>query len=51
MLYHIYQGPVGALSVLVFGLVLSLFYLRTGRLFPVVVAHVIADVAPFLGHA
>jgi membrane protease YdiL (CAAX protease family) len=51
MLYHIYQGPVGVLSIAVVGLVLSLFYLRTGRLFPVVVAHVIADVVPFLGHS
>lgn len=48
VLYHLYQGPVGALSVLGFGLVLGLAYVRTGRLFPVVVAHVVADIVPFL---
>lgn len=50
MLYHMYQGPMGVLSVLVIGAVFSLFYLRTGRLFPVVVAHIIADIVPLLGH-
>ena len=48
VLYHLYQGPVGMLSILVIGLVLGLYYLRTGRLFTVVVAHVIADMMPFL---
>jgi membrane protease YdiL (CAAX protease family) len=43
-LFHLYQGPVGVLSVLVFGLVLSVWFLRTGRLFPAVLAHVLADV-------
>lgn len=43
VLYHLYQGPIGALSVLVFGLVLSLFYWRTRWLWPVVFAHALAD--------
>jgi membrane protease YdiL (CAAX protease family) len=49
LLYHTYQGPLGTLSVTVFGLVLGLFFLRTGRLWPAVVAHVLADILPFLG--
>lgn len=48
VLYHLYQGPMGAVSVLAVGSVLSLYYLRTERLFPVVFAHVLADVIPFL---
>lgn len=44
VLYHLYQGPVGALSVLVFGCVVSLYYWRTGRLWPAVFAHTLADV-------
>lgn len=44
LLYHLYQGPVGALSVMAFGLVLSLFYLYTKRLWPLVFAHVLADI-------
>jgi membrane protease YdiL (CAAX protease family) len=43
LLYHTYQGPVGALGVMLFGAVIGLYYQRSGRLFPVVAAHVIAD--------
>jgi membrane protease YdiL (CAAX protease family) len=48
VLYHLYQGPLGAVSVLAFGLVLSLYYIRSNALFPVVFAHVLADVIPFV---
>lgn len=44
VLYHLYQGPVGAVSVLVFGLVVSAFYWRTRVLWPVVFAHTLVDV-------
>jgi uncharacterized protein len=46
--YHLYQGTLGALSILGFGLVLGLYYARSERLFPVVLAHALADIAPFL---
>lgn len=46
LLTHLYQGPAGAVSILVFGVVLSVFYVRTGRLWPVVFAHILADVVP-----
>jgi membrane protease YdiL (CAAX protease family) len=48
LLCHLYQGPVGALSVAVFGLVLSAVYWRTRQLWPAVVAHALADVVAFL---
>jgi membrane protease YdiL (CAAX protease family) len=48
VLYHTYQGPLGAMWVLVFGAVLSVYFIESGKLFPAVVAHAIADVAPFL---
>ena len=48
LLYHLYQGPLGALSVTVFGIVLGVWYQRTGRLFPAVAAHIVGDVLPFL---
>jgi len=47
LLYHVYQGPVGALSVVVFGLVVGLFYWQTRRLWPVAVAHALQDVVAF----
>jgi membrane protease YdiL (CAAX protease family) len=46
--YHVYQGPAGTVSVLVFGLVLSLWYVRRGTLWPPVVAHAIGDIVPFV---
>jgi membrane protease YdiL (CAAX protease family) len=48
VLYHLYQGPIGALSVLGFGLVISVHYLRTGRLWPAVFAHMLGDIVPFI---
>lgn len=48
MLYHIYQGPGGVLAVTLCGIVFGVYYQRRGQLFPVVLAHVIADMAAFL---
>lgn len=47
VLYHLYQGPSGALYVLGFGLVLGLYFLRTRELWPVAFAHIFADFAGF----
>jgi len=44
LLYHLYQGPIGAVSIVVFGVVMSLFYWRTRWLWPVAFAHILADV-------
>ena len=46
--YHTYQGPLGLLQVLALGLVFSLYYMRSNQIFPVVVAHVLADILPFV---
>lgn len=48
VLCHLYQGPLGALYVGVFGLVLSLYYVSSGKLFPVVLAHALWDIIPFV---
>jgi membrane protease YdiL (CAAX protease family) len=48
LLYHMYQGPAGAVSVVLCGLVFSVYYHYRGRLFPVVLAHIIADMAAFI---
>jgi membrane protease YdiL (CAAX protease family) len=48
VLYHLYQGPLGAVYVGAFGLVLSLYYVASGKLFPVVLAHALWDIVPFL---
>jgi hypothetical protein len=50
LLYHLYQGPLGATSVLAYGAVVSLYFVASERLFPVVFAHAVGDIVPFLWH-
>ncbi len=40
---HIYQGPAGALSVAINGLILAVWYVRFGRLLPLMVSHYLYD--------
>ncbi len=48
LLYHSYQGPIGLLSVCLVGLAFGLWFQRTGRLFPLVFAHIAIDLVAFL---
>ncbi|MES2581087.1 MAG: CPBP family intramembrane glutamic endopeptidase [Pseudomonadota bacterium] len=48
LLYHLYQGPVAASSIGALGIFWGFYYLRTRRLFPVVFAHILADIVPFM---
>ena len=43
LLYHLYQGPAGALSIVIFGIILGVAYWCTRKLWPAVVAHSLAD--------
>jgi len=47
VLYHLYQGPLGALYVLGFGIVVSIYYFRTGDVWSAVFAHMLGDFLPF----
>lgn len=49
--YHLYQGLGQGLGNVAMGLLLGWFYLRTGRLWPLIVAHTILDVVAFVGYA
>ena len=40
---HVYQGPVGAFSILTFGLFFALVYARYRRTWPLIVAHIGLD--------
>jgi membrane protease YdiL (CAAX protease family) len=46
--YHFYQGPLGVISILPFGIVLTFCYLRWGRRWPLIVAHVAGDYIPLI---
>lgn len=48
LLYHVYQGPVGLLAVFLIGLCFGLAWLRTGRLWVLVVAHALWDFVPLM---
>ena len=46
VLCHTYQGPLGLLSVLAFALIVTAYFVQTGRLWPAVVCHMAADFVP-----
>ena len=43
LLYHLYQGSLGVLATIPMGLIFAFWYARTGRLWPVIVAHALLD--------
>jgi len=43
MVAHLYQGPVGALSILCMGVLFGLVYARYRQLWPLIFAHIAAD--------
>jgi CAAX protease family protein len=47
--YHLYQGPPAFIVFAIFGLLMTFFYVRTGRLWPVIVAHSLLDFAGLAG--
>lgn len=47
LLYHLYQGPVGITYVLGFGLVVGMYFAWKKTLWPIVYAHIFADIAGF----
>ena len=48
--YHLYQGFGPFAGNVVMGVVFALFYLRTRRVMPLVVAHTLLDVVAFVGY-
>jgi membrane protease YdiL (CAAX protease family) len=45
LLYHLYQGPLGVLYVIPLGLVLGYVFARTRQLWPLILAHILIDIA------
>ncbi len=48
--YHLYQGFGAFVGNAVMGVVFALFFLRKGRVMPLIVAHSILDIAAFVGY-
>ena len=49
--YHLYQGFGAGLGNIVMGLVFGYVWQRTGRLWPLIVAHGLIDAVAFVGYA
>jgi membrane protease YdiL (CAAX protease family) len=49
--YHLYQGFGAGLGNLAMGLVFGYVWQRTGRLWPLIVAHGLIDTVAFVGYA
>jgi membrane protease YdiL (CAAX protease family) len=49
--YHLYQGFGAGLGNLAMGLVFGYAWMRTGRLWPLVIAHALIDSVAFVGYA
>ncbi|WP_203705908.1 CPBP family intramembrane glutamic endopeptidase [Asanoa iriomotensis] len=49
--YHLYQGFGAFVGNAVMGVVFALFFIRTKRVLPLVVAHTLLDVVAFVGYA
>ncbi|MFD0818898.1 CPBP family intramembrane glutamic endopeptidase [Micromonospora zhanjiangensis] len=49
--YHLYQGFGAFLGNAVMGVIFTLFFLRTRRVLPLVVAHTLLDVVAFVGYS
>jgi membrane protease YdiL (CAAX protease family) len=43
VLYHLYQGAIGVMTIAPVGLIFAYWYLRSGRLWPLIVAHGLLD--------
>ncbi|QPK79033.1 CPBP family intramembrane metalloprotease [Corynebacterium lizhenjunii] len=49
--YHLYQGVSAGLGNLAMGVIFAYFYQRTGRIWPLVLAHFLIDAVAFVGYA
>jgi membrane protease YdiL (CAAX protease family) len=49
--YHLYQGVGAFVGNVIMGVIFSLWFLRTRRVLPLVIAHTILDVVSFVGYA
>lgn len=47
VLCHLYQGPMGVIWVMAYGLLVSVTYARRPVLWPLVLAHILWDIVPF----
>jgi membrane protease YdiL (CAAX protease family) len=47
LVYHLYMGPMGIILIFPMGILFAYTYARWGRLWPIIFAHIVADVIGF----
>lgn len=48
--YHLYQGAVGVISIIPLGFIFAYWFARTGRLWPLIIAHGIFDLTGLVAY-
>jgi membrane protease YdiL (CAAX protease family) len=48
--YHLYQGFGGFIGNAIMGVIFAVFYLKTKRVMPLIVAHSLLDIVAFVGY-
>lgn len=48
--YHLYQGFSAGIGNIVMGVVFAFFYHRTGKVWPLILAHFLIDAVAYLGY-
>jgi membrane protease YdiL (CAAX protease family) len=51
LLCHLYQGPLGVLSSIPIGLIFAYWYARSGRLWPLIIAHAGMDLLALVAYS
>jgi membrane protease YdiL (CAAX protease family) len=51
LICHLYQGIIGVIFIVPFGLIFTYWYARRGRLWPLIVAHALFDFFPLFTYA
>ncbi len=49
--YHLYQGVSAGFGNIIMGVIFAYFYHRTGKVWPLVIAHFLIDAVAFVGYA
>jgi membrane protease YdiL (CAAX protease family) len=49
--YHLYQGFGAFVGNMIMGVIFGWFFVRTGRVLPLIIAHTLLDVVAFVGYA
>src|SRR5699024_6304791 len=49
--YHLYQGVTAGFCNIIMGVVVCEFYNRTGRVWPIIIAHFLVDAIAFVGYS